>query len=301
MPLPENLATVTVTATYEEADGSLASGGSVTFDPARLLMASQGKVIFGRPATAVIVNGQIAVTLPATDNTDLNPTGFTYTVTENVAGWPARVYQIELPASLSPTVDLSELSPAADPPPPTEQAGGDLSGPYANPVVIRTHLGDPLPVAQGGTGLDASGDAGTVLTSDGDGTVSWQPAPGPGAWQQPVLADGVTSMTGAPELSYRMTADSEVQIRGVVALASGWANPVFTLPDGFIPPGTADAADGFPVAPDNPGGAALTAVPCLQVAGQSSDTPGAVTLAGIPDGATTVVVGGRIALNVPVA
>lgn len=176
MPLPENLSTVTVTATYEEADGSLASGGSVTFDPGPVITARAGKVIFGRPATAPVVAGQIEITLPATDNEDLNPTGFTYTVTENVSGWPARAYQVELPSSLGPAVDLSELSPAADPPPPTEQAGGDLSGPYANPVVIRTHLAEPLPAAQGGTGLAAAGDPGTVLTSGDDGTVSWQDA-----------------------------------------------------------------------------------------------------------------------------
>lgn len=295
MPIPGNLAVVTVTATYEEADGTLASGGTVTFDPGRLLTASVGQVIFGRPATAPVTGGQIEITLPATDNTDLNPTGFTYTVTEQVTDWPARVYQIELPAALGPVVDLSQLSPAAAPPPPTEQAGGDLSGAYASPVVISTHLASPLPVAQGGTGLAEAGDAGTVLTSGGDGTVSWQPPAEPGAWQQPALASGVTDTPGAQRMSCRITAAGEIELQGVMTLTAGWANPVFTLPAGFIPPGTSTVAGGMAVGTD--GGSAAS----LQVAGQSAPAPGAVNLAGVPAAATTVTVSGRIDPGVPVA
>lgn len=243
MPLPENLATVTVTATYEETDGTLAAGGTVTFDPGRLITASVGQVIFGRPATADIIGGQIEITLPATDNEDLNPTGITYTVTEQVTDWPARVYQIELPAALAPSVDLSELSPVADPPDPVEQAGGDLSGTYASPVVVRTHLAGPLPVAQGGTGLDTPGDPGAVLTSDDDGTISWQPAAAPPAalaLAADTGADGFPLVNDTPGIvSWTVPDDGQLHLVQVIANASvtasetgGAVGVTWTSPDG---------------------------------------------------------------------
>lgn len=159
MPLPADLVTVTVTATYEAIDGSLASGGSVTFDAGGIITDNAGRYILGEPATVPVVNGQIAVTLPATDNTALNPVDFTYTVTEEITGWAARTYQIALPSSFAPSIDLSQMAPAtapSQPPDPSQQAAGDLSGPWANPVVTRTHLAYPMPVEQGGTGQDTA-------------------------------------------------------------------------------------------------------------------------------------------------
>lgn len=157
MPLPADLVVVEVTATYEAIDGTLASGGTVTFDAGGLITDNAGQFILGEPAAADVVNGQISVTLPATDNTTLNPTDFLYTVTEEIAGWEPRTYQIAIPSSYAPGIDLSQIAPAtapSQPPDPDLQATGDLSGPWASPVVTHTHLAEPLPAGQGGTGQD---------------------------------------------------------------------------------------------------------------------------------------------------
>lgn len=116
MPLPTDLATIAVTAMYQSIDGALASGGTVTFDPSDVITDSTGKVIFGRAAVAQVTGGQLTtggnpgITLPCTDNATLNPSGFSYTVTEAITGWEKRTYKIQLPSSLGATVDLSQLS-----------------------------------------------------------------------------------------------------------------------------------------------------------------------------------------------
>jgi hypothetical protein len=116
MSLPTDLSVILVTATYQSIDGTLASGGTVTFDPSDVITDSTGKVVFGRAATAGVVDGQLTtggqpgIALPCTDNATLIPSGFSYTVTESIAGWEQRSYKIQLPSSLGETVDLSQLS-----------------------------------------------------------------------------------------------------------------------------------------------------------------------------------------------
>lgn len=116
MPLPGDLTVITVTATYQQIDGTLAAAGTITFDPSDVITDSTGKVVFGQAATAQVTDGQLTangspgIVLPCTDNASLIPSGFSYTVTEVITGWKRRTYKIQLPSSLGETADLSQLS-----------------------------------------------------------------------------------------------------------------------------------------------------------------------------------------------
>lgn len=125
MPLPGNISLVTVTGTFLTYTG-VPCTGSVTFRPsgdpwlkdadadATLVpgdivctLDTDGKVV--GPTGAVGVGG-VGVVLPATDDPDLNPTGFVYDVTVALSGQTPQEYSIALPAATA-TVDLADLAP----------------------------------------------------------------------------------------------------------------------------------------------------------------------------------------------
>jgi hypothetical protein len=112
MGYPANVSTVTVTGSWTTSDGSTTKPtGTVTFTPnARLQDGPTGQIIDQKPLVATLVNGAISVTLMATDDPDLSPSGWAYVVTENIAGQPAITYVLQFPAAQTP-VDLSTKAP----------------------------------------------------------------------------------------------------------------------------------------------------------------------------------------------
>lgn len=111
--LPENIPTVSVTARYMTPDGRPMSG-TVEFRPPALLTHAEEDLFLGGPTRATLDSeGRFSVVLPATDAPGWNPVGWTYTVTEKLAGLArgGRVYQIALAAAV-PTVDLADIAPA---------------------------------------------------------------------------------------------------------------------------------------------------------------------------------------------
>lgn len=109
MPLPGDLTTITVTASYPNIGGQPQSG-LVKFDPGQPVADSTGKVILTGPVTARVYNGTMQpVVLPCTDNAT-SPTNFQYKITETI-GSNSRTYYVYLPHSLGASVDLSGLSP----------------------------------------------------------------------------------------------------------------------------------------------------------------------------------------------
>lgn len=111
--LPENIPTVTVTARYMTPDGRPMSG-TVEFRPPALLTHAEEDLFLGGPTRATLdAEGRFSVVLPATDAPGWNPVGWTYTVTEKLAGLArgGRVYQIALAAAV-PAVDLADIAPA---------------------------------------------------------------------------------------------------------------------------------------------------------------------------------------------
>lgn len=104
--------TGTVTGTLYDMEG-LPLVGKITFTPyvrTAIVDASTDSVFFPKPTVVTLVAGAFTVTLVATDDPDLTPTGWTYEVTvssrEGRYGFP-----IEVPA-LS-TRDLADIVPVA--------------------------------------------------------------------------------------------------------------------------------------------------------------------------------------------
>lgn len=109
--LPENIPTVTVTARYLTPDGRPLSG-SVTLRAPAVLTFPDSDVILGGPVVAALDStGAISVTVPATDAPGMDPDGWAYVVTEQLAGVASnRSYAILLP-SVHPDVDLADIAP----------------------------------------------------------------------------------------------------------------------------------------------------------------------------------------------
>jgi hypothetical protein len=114
--LPAGLTTVTVTGTYLDAEGTPLTG-QVAFDISSPLKDVNHKVVL--PQTTIRryldATGAFSVVLPVTDDIDLSPTGWYYTITERIDRSSVRSFHFLLPASLAPDIDVSELTPYTPP------------------------------------------------------------------------------------------------------------------------------------------------------------------------------------------
>ncbi|MFE9398651.1 hypothetical protein [Streptomyces flavidovirens] len=161
MPLPVGLSTVTVTGTYKHPDGTPFKGKLLfTPEPAILTSAAHGTLILGTLEVPLDVDGAMSVTLLATDDADVTPSGWTYQVTERWYDAPGRSYPLSLPATAS-TVDLADVAPTAP-----------AAGVY---VVVTGPQGPP-----GADGSEAEAEAYTdaavaahVVTLDPHGDRAW--------------------------------------------------------------------------------------------------------------------------------
>jgi peptidoglycan/xylan/chitin deacetylase (PgdA/CDA1 family) len=135
MPLPDGLATVTVTVgPYLTADGKPAAG-EVRFEPAALQRHTpSGSVLLQRPVVVRLDDdGAGSVILPASDADGIVPTGVTYRVTYALRhGAPSPPpFDVLLPSS-TPTVDLDQLAPA------TAYAASPSASPFVRTVNGQT-------------------------------------------------------------------------------------------------------------------------------------------------------------------
>lgn len=116
MTYPTGWDLVNVTGTYVARDG-VPCAGSVTFSSPQLVLRS-GTIV---PAADIVftlnASGSFAGQIPATDDPNANPSGWVYTVSENVPGG-RQGYQIVAPHT-SPGIDLSTVIPIGMPMPPT--------------------------------------------------------------------------------------------------------------------------------------------------------------------------------------
>jgi hypothetical protein len=109
MALPTNLTSVTVTGAYVDYSGT-AIKGQVTFTLGDVLRSGIDNVMVA-PSTVVVslVNGAFSVTLPATNDPDVIPNPYTYTVVESFTG--GRTYTISIPYDTVGSLDLADISP----------------------------------------------------------------------------------------------------------------------------------------------------------------------------------------------
>lgn len=154
MPFPGDLHVVTVTGTILHPDATPATG-TVTFAMPYPLKDTTGHVVVGNspPIVATLVNGAFSVSLPATDQAQVNPLNWAYVVT---VATDAAVYAFtaQLPTSPSSTT-LDALLPLVTPPTP---------GVY----VPLTYIG----VANGVPSLDSGGHVPAAQLPTGSGVLT---------------------------------------------------------------------------------------------------------------------------------
>lgn len=117
MPLPSNFNTRAVHGKYVELDGDPAQG-KVIFSSS-VILANPGENVFVVPVpieATLDSNGEFTINLPCTNDTDLNPTSWQYTVTEQFVGSAGRTFNLEVPIGAG-TIELADLAELPSQPP----------------------------------------------------------------------------------------------------------------------------------------------------------------------------------------
>ena len=115
MSYPAGWDLVNITGTYIGRNG-VPCVGSVTLSSPQLVLRS-GTIVPAADIVFQLANGVFSGQIPATDDPNAQPSGWVYTVTENVPGG-RQGYQIVAPHT-SPGIDLSTVVPVTMPQPPT--------------------------------------------------------------------------------------------------------------------------------------------------------------------------------------
>jgi hypothetical protein len=188
MAIPAGITSVTVTNTYVDAAGNPLSG-YVTFTPSITAMTDDYTVPKVPVRATLDADGEISVTLAATDDTDWEASDFTYTVQEVIGGNVKRTFSIEVPvAAAGSGLDLSTVTPVDNPTvPPSYATTESISYVFENPsgansVVWRAPKALQITAVRGqrvgGTGatINVQNGVNDVLSADLSLTTT-------GAWQ----------------------------------------------------------------------------------------------------------------------
>lgn len=123
MALPADLDLIPVRGKYVRLDGTPVTG-NVSFATTNVLTdaASLTTVVPATLTATLDAGGAFTINLPASNDPDVTPTGWTYTVTENFAGGRSP-YAITVPVAAKGTgVDLATVAPN-----PTAASAGDTA------------------------------------------------------------------------------------------------------------------------------------------------------------------------------
>lgn len=109
MALGANINTVTITGNYVDYEGN-AIQGQVRFTLGDVLRSGIDDQMVAPSSVVVALSaGAFTVTLPATNDPDIVPNPFTYTVEESFPG--GRTYTISIPYDTAGSLDLADISP----------------------------------------------------------------------------------------------------------------------------------------------------------------------------------------------
>lgn len=110
--MPGVLSTITVTGTFLNLAGT-PSSGTVTFTPTGAPLKDAASSLFtGGPVTVALNgSGSFSVRVVCTDNGDLAPPDWTYTITTNIDGVLTSYAGKAIPYSPGSAIDLSDLLP----------------------------------------------------------------------------------------------------------------------------------------------------------------------------------------------
>ena len=212
MPLPGTIQYITVHGVYQDSNGN-PSAGSITFAPPPQLVDAGSSVIYGRPVSVNLdATGAFSVSLVCTDNPELVPVGWYYTVTERIGG-ATRSYPVFLPHTLGTSVDFSTVvpiptiagTPAIIPSGIVAPGYGGLAytqtwsgtNTFAGPVVFTNSVTGVSTLS--GVAVSGTPTAGYVLTAATSTTATWQ-APTGGIGGGVSLAGDLGGTTSVPQV-----------------------------------------------------------------------------------------------------
>jgi len=200
---------VDLTGRFVGGDGDPLSG-QVTFLPSVPLadIGDSCNIQLVPVSAALNSSGSFSIPLLATDNGSLQPSGWTWQVTADIAGLAPVTWSFFLPYSGGATQDLSALTPVV---PVTPELGSYLpetGGAMSGTIVLGGSPPLKLP----------SGTAGEILTSDASGNLTLQ-AP---------AASAVTSVNGQTGVVVLTAADVGADVAGAAAAAQSAAETFAT-------------------------------------------------------------------------
>lgn len=111
MSFPASWARIPVTATYLLRDeAGTPATGRVEFRSSQIVVADGSIIVPVRVTATLDSAGRISLVLPATDDPDIQPNSWTWSVTEIIDRQPRRTYALAVPHT-APSIDLSSISP----------------------------------------------------------------------------------------------------------------------------------------------------------------------------------------------
>ena len=109
MSLAPSLTTVVITGNYVDFEGN-AIEGQIRFSISEVLRnGTDDQMIAPSSVVVPLVNGSFSVTVPATNDPDIVPNPFVYTIEESFSG--GRSYSISIPYTTTGSLDLADISP----------------------------------------------------------------------------------------------------------------------------------------------------------------------------------------------